>query len=64
MKSLPNIEKSGFHCGEYVGYGGGTVWRIHKAGKTSWCAIPRSEYLQVLHASTLAELSTQLEKLK
>jgi hypothetical protein len=30
MKNYPNIEKSGFHQGQYVGYAKG-VWRITKS---------------------------------
>lgn len=30
MRNLHNIEKSGFHKGEYVGYGAGRVYRIRK----------------------------------
>lgn len=40
MHSLPNIEKSGFHRGQYVGYGAGKVWRIRKTNSTygNWIA--------------------------
>lgn len=30
MKSLHNIDKSGFHAGEYVGYSSSGTWRISK----------------------------------
>ena len=37
-----NIEKSAFRPGEYVGYGGGHVWRIYKGrihkGHQRWYA--------------------------
>ena len=41
MKSLHNIEKSGFRAGEYVGCAGGMVWHISKTvfnHKTQWIA--------------------------
>ena len=40
MKSLHNIEPSGFHKGQYVGYGAGKVWRIRKTNSTygNWIA--------------------------
>ena len=36
----PNIEKSAFRRGEYVGYGGRTVWHIRRSNSSSgnWCA--------------------------
>lgn len=64
MKNLLNIEKSGFHRGEYVGYGGGTVWRVYRHAKTVWYAVPRDNFLSRISASTLAGLSTKLEGLK
>jgi hypothetical protein len=36
MKSLPNIEKSAFRRHEYVGYGGGCVYRVRKCGTGGW----------------------------
>jgi hypothetical protein len=60
MKSLPNIEKSGFRRGEYVGYANG-AWRIYKAGR-EWCAQhPRWDRPR-LRASTLTDISRLLEK--
>ena len=35
MKSFPNIEKSAFRKGEYVGYSGGKVYRITKSKEVS-----------------------------
>ena len=43
MKSYPNIDKSGFHSGEYVGYGCNTVWRITKQSDGNWKAIAREK---------------------
>lgn len=55
-----NIEKSGFHRGEYVGYGQGTVWRI-KRYNDGWSADPRdSQKLHRQTGKTLAELSTKI----
>lgn len=36
MRNLHNIEKSGFHKGEYVGYAGG-AWRIARCDR-GWIA--------------------------
>lgn len=61
-----NIEKSGFHRGEYVGYGGG-VWRIFKWGKagsaTAWKAVRRDPHAEVTGGS-LQDISTKLEGFK
>ncbi len=64
-KSHPNIEKSGFRRGEYVGYSDG-VWRI-TGGSGSWRAVklaPRSREpavpYQSLTAATMEELSRKL----
>lgn len=54
-KDFPNIEKSGFHRGEYVGYGGG-VWRIVRYGK-GWNAGRQGEPREHFTASTLEEVS-------
>jgi len=43
MPSYPNIDKSAFRKGEYVGYGAGRVWRVYKSRKTGvvrWIAAP------------------------
>lgn len=60
MKNLPNIEKSGFHAGEYVGYARGTVWRIRRDGKC-WRALARDKCVPgYINRKTLAELSAAL----
>ncbi len=67
MKSLHNIEKSGFHRGRYVGYGAGHVWRVTKinsaAGK--WQArcltVEATAHDKLLFADTLESLSASLE---
>ena len=64
-RKMINIEKSGFHRGEYVGYGAGTVWKIRRSAQ-GWTAYPR-EYkgggVRDLHAASLAEMSSKLDKL-
>ncbi len=39
---MDNIEKSAFNRGEYVGYGGGLVWRIARSNSSfgNWTARP------------------------
>lgn len=64
---MHNIEKSGFHKGEYVGYAAGTVWRISRSA-SGWGAIardhyPDSTYPAVLMARTLKDMSTKLDDL-
>jgi len=54
-KDFQNIEKSGFHRGEYVGYGGG-VWRIVRYGK-GWNAGRQGEPRAHFTAPTLEEVS-------
>jgi hypothetical protein len=65
-RNMHNIEKSGFHRGEYVGYGGGTVWRIRQlyGGAMGWDAIARDKkYTKSITRSTLQEISEALDKL-
>lgn len=42
MRNYHNIDKSGFHKGQYVGYatvnGVATVWRIVRDGRNGWKA--------------------------
>ena len=57
---MQNIEKSAFRRGEYVGYGGGCVWRIIKQGY--WYAYARGSD-KMLHGLRLKDLQTQLEAL-
>lgn len=67
-KSYPNIDKSAFRKGEYVGYATG-VWLITKTrtfyGKTkpaSWVAKNRDEpRIAHIYADSLADLSHKLE---
>lgn len=56
-KDYPNIEKSAFKRGEYVGYGNG-VWRIFRWG-SGWRAVKR-EGGHTIDGATLGDLSEQL----
>jgi hypothetical protein len=64
-KSFPNIDKSGFRHGEYVGYSaGGKVWKITKANpngsRAKWLAQTGRQFL---YAETLEEVSEKLSGL-
>lgn len=64
MRNLHNIEKSGFHRGQYVGYGAGKVWRIRKSdgGWRATCLAPGdAKHLTTLFAPSLLEMSMQLD---
>ncbi len=58
MRNLPNIEKSGFRPGEYVGYHDG-AWRIVKVSGI-WRAIHQNGEYWTVESRTLTELSTLL----
>jgi hypothetical protein len=58
MRDLPNIDKSAFRRGEYVGYSSG-IWRIKRDGPV-WNATKRDAPFSILSASTLRELSEEL----
>lgn len=58
MRDLPNIEKSGFRRGEYVGYANG-VWRIRRNPSGGWTAWLNGRFT-FRQAPTLAHLSTVL----
>ena len=64
-RSFPNIEKSGFHKGEYVGYGGGNTWRIKKSNgaKSRWWMAIQQNGKGVMHANLLSKMSEQLSAL-
>jgi hypothetical protein len=65
-----NVEKSAFRKGEYVGYGGGTVWRITKStgSRGRWFARNNSADVRLaatfLEAWTLPEMSDKLATFK
>jgi hypothetical protein len=56
---MHNIEKSAFRRGEYVGYGGGYVWRIMKHD-SGWYAYAR-DGKGLLRGLRLKDLQAQLE---
>jgi hypothetical protein len=71
-KSFPNIEKSGFHKGEYVGYSpkAVNVFYITKSSLVGWRAMgeiyktnPPRKVWKILYAKNLAEMSKLLENL-
>ena len=61
VKSFPNIDKSGFRRGEYVGYGGQHVWRITNGMNGGWLA--QTVGGQCFYKPTLAEISEKLSSL-
>lgn len=61
MKNYPNIDKSAFRKGEYVGYSAGKVYRIRKAECGYWFAFNRDDYNDQIFAFGLAAMSEKLE---
>jgi hypothetical protein len=63
MKNYHNIEKSGFHHGEYVGYANGKVYKIKKSTSSygNWFAYNRDDYNDQIFAFGLSNLSKELE---
>lgn len=61
MKNMPNIEKSAFHKGEYVGYSCG-VWRITKSTSPygNWWAVHEQCPNLTIYAWTLEQMSKRL----
>jgi hypothetical protein len=63
MRNLHNIEKSGFRRGEYVGYGGGRVWRIWQRDRHAWTAHAQGlPYVSEIRAETLTAMSDKLAR--
>lgn len=60
MKNFQHIEKSGFHRGQYVGYGGGKVWTIHPSMSSygKWRAFIQRNPGEYRYGWTLTELDT------
>ena len=54
-----NIEKSGFYSGQFVGYGGGNVYRIQKTD-TGYIAINQNQTNDYFTKRTLNEISAEL----
>lgn len=68
MRALPNVERSGFHPGQYVGYARGAVYRVRKGEALGWGASLRVQapgwpVPSYLSARTLAALSDRLARL-
>lgn len=73
MRSFPNIDKSGFNRGEYVGYSNGRKFRITKTSSLSvWQAVEAEPGKPVrfalaggarLHGRTLEAISRLLSEL-
>ena len=63
MTKLPNIEKSAFRRGEYVGYACGMLWHIRRSTSSyrTWYAVCRDDdRMPFLYGSALRELSARL----
>lgn len=62
---MHNIEKSAFRHGQYVGYGGGKVWRISKSNSSfgNWFAHNQDDFNEKLYAMRLKEMSEKLAEL-
>lgn len=66
MRHFHNLEPSGFHRGQYVGYAGGAVWRIRRREGGGWRANRTVDGVAdagagFLFAPTLASMSAKLE---
>ena len=61
--NYPNIEKSVFRKGEYVGYCEGKIYHIRKSSSSygTWFAYNRDNYNDQLFAFGLASMSEKLE---
>jgi len=61
MKNFPNIDKSAFRKGEYVGYCEGRVYRIAKLGGGYWRAINQFDSADQIYAFGLEAMSNKLQ---
>ena len=61
--NYPNIEKSAFRKGEYIGYCEGKIYRISKSNSSfgTWFAYNRDDYNDQIFAFGLAAMSEKLE---
>jgi hypothetical protein len=66
MKSYPNIDKSAFRKGEYVGYANGKVFHItkSKASSGNWHAVNRDNPSEQLFTYGLLAMSDKLANIK
>ena len=64
MKNYPNIEKSAFRKGEYVGYCEGKIFHIRKSNSTygTWFAYNRDNYNDQIFAFGLDAISQKLQE--
>jgi hypothetical protein len=64
MRSYPNIDKSAFRKGEYVGYSEGKVYRISKSNSSfgTWFAYNRDNYNDQVFAFGLESMSKKLQE--
>lgn len=64
MKNYPNIDKSAFRKGEYVGYCEGKVYRITKTNSSygTWAAHNRDNYNDFVFAFGLDSMSQKLQQ--
>jgi hypothetical protein len=64
MKNYPNIDKSAFHKGEYVGYCEGRVYRIRKSNSSfgTWHARNRDNFNDQIFAFGLESMSQKLQQ--
>lgn len=70
MPSYPNIDRSGFRPGEYVGYAHG-AWKIYRIDPYEWRCLPMygvhadvaAKYPYGFTAATLREISERLATL-
>jgi hypothetical protein len=64
MKNYPNIEKSAFRKGEYIGYSQGKVFHISKTNSSfgTWFAFNRDNYNDQVFAFGLASMSEKLSQ--
>ena len=64
MKNYPNIEKSAFRKGEYVGYCEGKIYRISKTNSSfgTWFAHDCENYNDQIFAFGLEGISKKLQE--
>ena len=63
MRNYPNIERSAFRKGEYVGYCEGKIYRISKTNSSfgTWFAYDRDNYNDQIFAYGLESMSIKLQ---
>ena len=65
MRTFPNIERSAFRRGQFVGYSCSMPWRIYPARspRGGWAACPADGSQPFVYELTLAAVSARLERL-